>query len=76
MTTFERVKEIITVALGCEEKDITLEAKLVDDLGADSLEVVEITMAIEEEFGLEIPDDQVKHIKRVNDVIEYVENHQ
>ena len=75
MTTFDKVKGIIIAALGCEDEDVTPETNLVDDLGADSLDIVEIAMVIEEEFGLELSDEEVQQLKTINSVIQYVDNH-
>nr|2EHS_A Chain A, Acyl carrier protein [Aquifex aeolicus VF5]2EHT_A Chain A, Acyl carrier protein [Aquifex aeolicus VF5] len=68
----ERVKEIIAEQLGVEKEKITPEAKFVEDLGADSLDVVELIMAFEEEFGIEIPDEDAEKIQTVGDVINYL----
>lgn len=75
MTTFDRVKGIIIEALGCEDEDVTPEANLVNDLGADSLDVTEIALAIEEEFGLEISDEEAERLKTINNLVQYVDNH-
>lgn len=69
---FEKVKEIIVDQLGVEEEEVTPEASFIDDLGADSLDIVELIMALEEEFGLEIPDDEAEKISTVNDAVEYI----
>ncbi len=69
---FDKVKEIIVDQLGVEEEEVTLEASFIDDLGADSLDLVELIMALEEEFGLEIPDDEAEKISTVNDAVEYI----
>ena len=71
----ERVKKIITEQLGVDEEDVTPEANFVEDLGADSLDTVELVMAFEEEFGIEIPDEDAEKIQRVKDAIEYIESH-
>lgn len=72
MAIEERIKEIIADQLGVEAEKITPEAKFVDDLGADSLDVVELIMAFEEEFGIEIPDEDAEKIQTVGDVINYL----
>jgi len=72
MAIEERIKEIIADQLGVEVEKITPEAKFVDDLGADSLDVVELIMAFEEEFGIEIPDEDAEKIQTVGDVINYL----
>jgi len=72
MSLEERVKEIIAEQLGVDKEKITPEAKFVEDLGADSLDVVELIMAFEEEFGIEIPDEDAEKIQTVGDVINYL----
>lgn len=69
---FDKVKEIIVDQLGVDEEEVTLEASFIEDLGADSLDIVELIMALEEEFGLEIPDDEAEKISNVNDAVEYI----
>ena len=71
----ERVKAIIADQLGVEESEITSEASFVDDLGADSLDTVELVMALEEEFGIEIPDEEAEKIATVKDAVNYIEEH-
>jgi acyl carrier protein len=66
----EKVKAVIVEQLGVDEDQVTLDASFADDLGADSLDTVELIMAFEEEFGVEIPDDQAEKIKTVKDVVE------
>ncbi len=73
MSVEARVKEIIIDQLGVDEAQVKPEASFIDDLGADSLDTVELVMALEEEFGLEIPDEQAEAIKTVGDAIQYVE---
>ncbi|MCR5717021.1 MAG: acyl carrier protein [Lachnospiraceae bacterium] len=73
---FEKVKEIIVDTLNCEESKVTPEAKLTDDLGADSLDVVELNLALEEACGITIEDDQLQNIKTVQDIVTYLEKHQ
>lgn len=68
----ERVKEIIVEQLGVEETDVTPAAKFIEDLGADSLDTVELVMAFEEEFDLEIPDEDAEKITTVGDAIQYI----
>ena len=67
-----RVKEIITEQLGVDEKEVTPEASFIDDLGADSLDTVELVMALEEEFDIEIPDEDAEKIAAVNDAVNYI----
>ena len=69
---FEKVKEIIVEQLGVEEDIVKGEASFIDDLGADSLDVVELIMALEEEFDIEIPDAEAEKVATVNDVVEYI----
>ena len=71
----ERVKKIVVEHLGVDEAKVTEEASFVDDLGADSLDTVELVMAFEEEFGCEIPDDAAEKILTVKDAIAYIETH-
>ena len=71
----DRVKKIIVDQLGVEEETVTPEASFVDDLGADSLDPVELVMALEEEFGVEIPDEDAEKITRVKEAIDYIEKH-
>ena len=71
----DRVKKIIVDQLGVEEDLVTAEASFVDDLGADSLDTVELVMALEEEFGIEIPDEDAEKITRVKEAVEYIEKH-
>ncbi|MEW6325321.1 MAG: acyl carrier protein [Nitrospirota bacterium] len=68
----ERVKKIIAEQLGVEEDEVTSEASFVDDLGADSLDTVELVMALEEEFGIEIPDEEAEKILTVQQAIDYI----
>ncbi len=69
----ERVRSQIAEQLGVKLEEVVPEASLIDDLGADSLDAVELVMAIEEEFGLEIPDEEAEQLQRVGEVIQYVE---
>jgi acyl carrier protein len=71
----DRVKKIIVDQLGVEEETVTPEASFVDDLGADSLDTVELVMALEEEFGIEIPDEDAEKITKVKEAIDYIEKH-
>ena len=74
MDTFAKIKEVIVDKLGVEEEKITREAHFVDDLGADSLDTVELIMQLEEEFGIEIPDEDAENITTVGAAIDYIEN--
>lgn len=69
---FEKVKEIIVNQLGVAENTVTLEASFIDDLGADSLDIVELVMALEEEFDMEIPDEDAEKVVTVGDVVDYI----
>jgi acyl carrier protein len=71
----KRVKEIIVEQLGVNESEVTPEAKFVDDLGADSLDLVELVMALEEEYNMEISDEDAEKILTVGDAIEYIQTH-
>ncbi|HPD00039.1 MAG TPA: acyl carrier protein [Acetivibrio sp.] len=71
---FEKVKKIIAEQLGVDEDEITMESSFIDDLGADSLDIVELIMALEEEFDIEIPDSEAEKISVVGDVVEYIKN--
>lgn len=68
-----KVKEIIVQQLGVDADKVSLEASFVDDLGADSLDVVELVMAFEEEFGIEIPDEDAEKIQRVQEAVDYIQ---
>lgn len=70
----EKVKEIIAKQLGVDHSEVTLEASFVEDLGADSLDTVELVMAFEEAFDVEIPDEDAEKITKVKDAIEYIKN--
>ena len=76
MSTFDKVKDVIIDKLGVEENSIKSEAHFVNDLGADSLDTVELIMEFEEEFGIEIPDDDAEKITTVGSAVEYIEIHQ
>jgi acyl carrier protein len=71
----DKIKEIVVEQLGVEPNQVTPEANFVEDLGADSLDTVELVMAFEEEFGVEIPDTEAEKIRTVNDVLHYIEAH-
>ncbi|MFO7151677.1 MAG: acyl carrier protein [Bacillota bacterium] len=74
MEVLERVKKIIADQLGIDEDDVVPDASFIDDLGADSLDIVELIMAFEEEFDLEIPDEDAEKIKTVQDAVDYIKN--
>jgi acyl carrier protein len=71
--TADRVKKIVVEHLGVEEDKVTPDASFIDDLGADSLDIVELVMAFEEEFGVEIPDDAAEKINTVGDAIKFID---
>src|SRR5216117_532567 len=71
----DKVKSIIVEQLGVDEEEVTPDASFVDDLGPDSLDTVELVMAFEEEFGIEIPDEDAEKITRVKEAIEYIDAH-
>ena len=72
---FEKVKEIIVETLNCDEDKVTMEARLAEDLDADSLAAVELSMALEEEFGVTISDEDLPEMKTVGDLVKYLEAH-
>ena len=74
MSVEEKVKEIIIDQLGVDEKQVNSEASFIDDLGADSLDTVELVMALEEEFDIEIPDEDAENISTVQNAIDYIKN--
>ena len=71
---FDKVKDILVDQLDVEEEKVTMEESIVDDLGADSLDLVDLVMSLEEEFDVEIPDEQVENIKTVGDIVKYIED--
>ena len=73
---FEKVKSIVADQLDVEEEKVTAEASITEDLGADSLDVVDLVMSIEEKFDIEIPDEAVENIKTVGDIVSYIERNQ
>ena len=75
MAVADKVKSIIVENLGVDEDEVTPDASFQEDLGADSLDVVELVMALEEQFGVEIPDEDAEKITRVREAIEYIETH-
>ncbi len=75
MSAEDKVKSIIAEQLGVEGSEVTAEASFTDDLGADSLDIVELVMAFEEEFDIEIPDEDAEKIVKVNDAVSYIAEH-
>lgn len=71
---FEKVRKIICDQLDVEEEKVTMESDIMEELGADSLDIVDLVMSLEEEFDVEIPDDEIENIKLVGDVVRYIEN--
>lgn len=71
---FDKIKDIIVEQLDVEEDAVTMEASITEDLGADSLDVVDLVMSIEESFDVEIPDEEVENIKTVGDIVKCIEN--
>lgn len=71
---FEKIRKILCEQLDLEEDDVTVESNIAEDLGGDSMDVVDLIMSIEDEFAIEVPDDQVENIKTVGDIVNYIEN--
>lgn len=76
MAVYDKVKNIIVEQLGVDEEEVTEEASFTEDLGADSLDIVELVMAFEEEFNIEIPDEDAEKISRVKDAVAYIDQNQ
>ena len=76
MDIFEKIKEITIDQLGADEDAVTMDASFIDDLEADSLDIVELMMALEEEFDIEIPDEDAEKISTVSDAVDYIKEHQ
>ena len=74
--TYDRLKKIVIEQLGVDEEQVTPEASFVEDLNADSLDLVELIMSLEEEFGMEISDEDAEKIQKVQDAVDYIEEHQ
>ena len=74
-TTYDRLKKIVVEQLGVDEDEVKPEASFVDDLNADSLDLVELIMSLEEEFGAEISDEDAENIRTVQDAVDYIEEH-
>ena len=73
MATFDKVRDIVVEQLGVEADEVQIESTFIDDLGADSLDIVELIMAFEEDFNIEIPDEAAEKIKTVQDVVNYID---
>ena len=73
---FEKVREILVDQLDVDEDAVTMEASIQNDLGADSLDIVDLVMSLEEEFDCEIPDEEIENIKTVGDIVKYIADHQ
>lgn len=71
---FENIRKIISEQLGIDEKNISLDSNLTSDLDADSLDAVEIIMALEDEYSIEIPDEKIENLKTISDLVEYIES--
>ncbi len=71
---FEKVQEKISEQLGIDAEEVTMESSFIEDLGADSLDIVELLMALEEEFDIEIPDEEAEKLVSVSDVVDYIKN--
>lgn len=75
MSAFEKIKGIIAEQLGVEEGEVTMESSFIEDLGADSLDIVELVMALEEEFDIVIPDEDAEKIRTVGEAVRYIQEH-
>ena len=73
---FDKLKELVVDQLGVEEDEVTMEASMQDDLGADSLDLVDLVMSVEEEFGVKVADEDLENIKAVGDIVNYIEANQ
>ena len=71
---FDKLKELVVDQLGGEEDEVTMEASMQDDLGADSLDLVDLVMSVEEEFGVKVADEDLENIKTVGDIVNYIED--
>ncbi len=76
MSIFEKLQEIIAEQLEMDAEEVTYESNILDDLGADSLDVVDLVMTIEDEFGIEVPDEALKDIRTVEEMVKYIEDHE
>jgi acyl carrier protein len=71
---FEKIKNLLAEQLDADENDMTMDTDIAKDLGADSLDVVELLMAIEDEFDIEVPDEEIENIKTIGDLVEYIQS--
>ncbi len=71
---FDKLKELVVDQLGVEEDEVTMEVSMQDDLGADSLDLVDLVMSVEEEFGVKVADEDLENIKTVGDIVNYIED--
>ena len=71
---FDKLKELVVDQLGVEEDEVTMEASMQDDLGVDSLDLVDLVMSVEEEFGVKVADEDLENIKTVGDIVNYIED--
>ena len=71
---FDKLKELVVDQLGVEEDEVTMEASMQDDLGADSLDLVDLVMSVEEEYGVKVADEDLENIKTVGDIVNYIED--
>ena len=71
---FDKIRDILAVQLDIEPSEMTMETRIIEDLGADSLDVVELLMAAYDEFGVEMPDDKIEGLKTIGDVVDYIQN--
>mgnify|MGYP004713793169 FL=1 len=71
---FDKLKELVVDQLGVEEDEVTMEASMQDDLGADSLDLVDLVMSVEEEFGVKVADEDLENIKTIGDIVNYIED--
>lgn len=72
---FEKIRELLATQLDANADNITMDTRIADDLNADSLDVVEMLMSVEDEFSVQIPDEDIENLKTVGDVVEYIQNH-
>ena len=76
MSVFEKLQEIIAEQLEIDPEEIDYESNIIDDLGADSLDIVDLVMSVEDEFGIEVPDEALESVTTVEDMVKYIEDHE